>query len=228
MDSAACESISMKRKFNVEKSNDSAAFVANEQLVDSTDEVEDYMKMAFAVPSSDHLLAENGRKQQKKISKQERSNNVVAVMRQVREDGMKNPIGESNKGFQLLQKFGYTCGGLGRSGQGIEIPIEIADRNPKNTTGVGVEQLMAQKVIQNKEIMAHMKAREEDLLRSFKSSQIQRHEMQTHAKELNKMRKIIVNLDSRDGVAAHALWDPKDRPELTKDQENLYDPFTDG
>lgn len=213
----------MKRKGIISITNDLAVFSTDANL-GHDGEIEDYMKMSFVVPPSDNQT-ERRRQQHKKLSKQERSENMIAVMKKVREDGMRNPIDESNKGFQLLQKFGYHCGGLGRAGQGIETPIDITDRNPHTTTGVGLESLMEQKMIREKERVRQLRAQEEALLESFKSSQIQRYEVQANTRELHKIRNIIFNLDSRDGVPAHILWDPKDRPELVNDS---YDPFTDG
>ena len=53
---------------------------------------------------------------------------IVEYMDEKREEGMQKSIDSSNKGFQLLQKFGYQSGGLGKDNSGISEPIKIRKR----------------------------------------------------------------------------------------------------
>jgi hypothetical protein len=46
-----------------------------------------------------------------------------------REEGLQTALSADNKGYQLLQKFGFTEGqGLGRSGTGNKEPIKVQKR----------------------------------------------------------------------------------------------------
>lgn len=53
---------------------------------------------------------------------------IVEYMDEKREEGMQKSIDSNNKGFQLLQKFGYQSGGLGKDNSGISEPIKIRKR----------------------------------------------------------------------------------------------------
>lgn len=54
---------------------------------------------------------------------------VQELMEERTAEGMETAIDNTNKGFKLLQKFGYTEGqGLGKNNTGIENPLKIVKR----------------------------------------------------------------------------------------------------
>lgn len=57
---------------------------------------------------------------------------VQELMDEKSVEGMKKAIDSSNKGYQLLQRFGYTEGGLGKNSSGIENPLKITKREQSN------------------------------------------------------------------------------------------------
>jgi hypothetical protein len=57
---------------------------------------------------------------------------VQELMDEKTAEGMEKAIDSSNKGYQLLQRFGYTEGGLGRHNSGIENPLKITKREMSN------------------------------------------------------------------------------------------------
>jgi hypothetical protein len=54
---------------------------------------------------------------------------IQEMMEEKTEEGMEKAIDSTNKGYQLLQRFGYTEGaGLGKNNSGIENPLKITKR----------------------------------------------------------------------------------------------------
>ena len=50
-------------------------------------------------------------------------------------EGLSTPIGNDTIGCQLLKKMGWTSGGLGQEGNGIEEPLQIHIK--RDTKGIG-------------------------------------------------------------------------------------------
>lgn len=50
-------------------------------------------------------------------------------------EGLSTPIGNDNYGRQMLMKMGWTSGGLGQEGTGIEEPIQIHIK--RDNKGIG-------------------------------------------------------------------------------------------
>jgi hypothetical protein len=54
---------------------------------------------------------------------------IQELMEEKVEEGMEKAIDSTNKGYQLLQRFGFTEGaGLGKNNSGIENPLKIRKR----------------------------------------------------------------------------------------------------
>jgi hypothetical protein len=51
----------------------------------------------------------------KRVQKQQHKQQGPKSMVRAREEGLQRPLGQDNKGFQILSKLGYVEGGLGRS-----------------------------------------------------------------------------------------------------------------
>ena len=99
---------------------------------------EDYMSDSF-------LQINEENKKRKKVSTINSSSSSSSIeiynkrrinelMEEKTKEGMERSIQSTNKGFQLLQKFGYIEGegGLGKNNKGIENPLKIIKRDLNN------------------------------------------------------------------------------------------------
>ena len=133
---------------------------------------------------------------------------IERLMDDNRESVQAIAIPEDNRGFKLLQKFGYcpSQGGLGKLCTGLAIPIAMNKRTLNNRAGLGVEEqkkkLADEEVKVKKEVV---KVREE-MIHNFKSGLIHFHEEQISARHLRNASKVIFELDFRSGVIENYLW----------------------
>ena len=72
------------------------------------------------------------------LSKRAKREQLVQLMDDTRNTAQHTPLDASNKGFQMLQKFGYTSGGLGKDKRGMSEPLVIEKRDKADVTGIGM------------------------------------------------------------------------------------------
>ena len=119
-------------------------------------------------------------------------------------------ISVENKGYKLLQKFGYSAsqGGLGKSNTGLAVPLIVTKRAADDRAGLGVLE-QKRKIVElkvTKETL-HVKMREDKVL-DFKSEMISQQQILSTMKHLNDARKVIYELDFRSGIDENHLWPP--------------------
>ena len=197
---------------NNEVSEELARLRARRRIETEDDEdLSDYMTMAIPEATKMHRGPRGNPSPDRKLSRRERAALVQEQMAKSRIEGSSKPLDEANKGFKMLQKFGYSGGGLGREGKGVEEPIIVPERDPGTSVGIGVEAMLADKLAAEYKRVADMKLHQEQALKNFISSQANKHVNEKLAKTLRKAQGIIRNLDERECVPAHSLWGPRDR-----------------
>ncbi|KAI5692925.1 hypothetical protein M8J75_004118 [Diaphorina citri] len=119
-----------------------------------SDSEEDYMSMDFSsVPTQDirpGLLQTSRQKRELALLKRKqeadgqfreknKKRNLKLVEEEHREEGLRKPIDEGNKGFALLAKMGYTPGsGIGRTEEKLRAPTALIDIRVKTSrAGLG-------------------------------------------------------------------------------------------
>jgi hypothetical protein len=170
------------------------------------EKLSDYMTMIIPDITAAKKDARENPGSDRKLSRHERAALIQQEMTKCRIEGSSRPIDETNQGFKMLQKFGYSGGGLGREGKGVEQPILVPERDPRVSVGIGVEAVLAAKVAAEAKRVEDMKVQQEQALKSFISSQASKHSSDKTLKMLRKAQGIIRNLDEREGVPAHELW----------------------
>ena len=184
-------------------------------MMTSEEEEEDYMSLAFIIDKNeeetkkkkkkrstcnDNNNNKQERKKQRKIIQQEYMNKTL-------QQGLNKPIDESNKGFKLLEKFGFKKeeGGLGKLGTGIQEPIKAVPSSSMNL-GIGKEKHLIE--IQNK--------RKEKLIKNQKDIKLLENNYRKILKygqeckqikyDIYQCEKIIEQLDQRNDIIRHELW----------------------
>jgi hypothetical protein len=153
--------------------------------------------------------------QPKQLSKKR----IQELMDEKTAEGMETAIDSTNKGYQLLQRFGYTKGngGLGKNNNGIENPLKIMKREVTNKAGLGVEeeedQRKLKEKIENKRNNFILKIRqeeeeEENLEEEFVAGIKHKKRVQQMKYEIHSCEVAIENLDLRAEVIRHNLWAP--------------------
>jgi hypothetical protein len=153
--------------------------------------------------------------QPKQLSKKR----IQELMDEKTAEGMETAIDSTNKGYQLLQRFGYTKGngGLGKNNNGIEKPLKIMKREVTNKAGLGVEeeeedQRKLKEKIENKRNNFILKIRqeeeEENLEEEFVAGIKHKKRVQQMKYEIHSCEVAIENLDLRAEVIRHNLWAP--------------------
>ena len=179
----------------------------------------DYDDMIF----SDVLDSTKGRKRSavdvplhKKVLKKAE---IERLMDDNRESVQAIAIPEENRGYKLLQKFGYcpSQGGLGKLSTGLTVPIAISRRAVNNRAGLGVEEQKKKLADEEVKVKKEVVKVREDMIHNFKSGMIHLHHQQTSARHLKSASKVIFELDFRSGVTENNLWPTDTSPEDSLD-----------
>lgn len=102
-----------------------------------------------------------------------------------REEGLKTALPESNKGFALLKKMGYTPGtGVGKLETGTCDPVEIQVK--KDNFGLGLANELKEKKHQYKQST-------ED----YRKTLVKRQELNELKMDYSKIRRICQSLDEK-------------------------------
>ena len=169
----------------------------------------DYDDMTFS--DFDHVVIP------KKISIETSSSSKITKKKEIqklmddnRESAQAVAISEDNRGFKLLQKFGYNAsqGGLGKLNTGLVVPITVTKRAAEDRAGLGVFEQKKKKV-EEKVLKESIKAKlAENIMKNFKSEMISKQQVLLLTRDLNKASRIIHELDFRSGITENHLWPP--------------------
>jgi hypothetical protein len=181
------------------------------QDIRMADAVDDYMSISFVVEDKEvsrkkkqgtiinNTSNKQQRKKQRRFSQQEHMDTTL-------KEGLSKPIEASNKGFKLLEKFGFKKeeGGLGKLGKGIQEPIKVRSQIGQPTNlGIGKERSLLQVQTRVKEeLVKHSALLETNFRHSLKHVQ----ECKLLSRDVAQAEKVIEQLDQREDVARHELW----------------------
>lgn len=132
--------------------------------------------------------------------------NLQTLMEESREQSMAVPISNSNVGFKLLQKFGYSEGqGLGKDNKGIVDPVAVQKRTNRDVSGLGVIEQKERKEQQLQTLQKVKQTYLQTLETSFRRNQITSNSDVHTLRDMKKSQKIIYELDEQAGVEVHEL-----------------------
>ena len=194
----------------------------------------DYMSISFLQDTE----AENNKK------KKQRLNPTVATSKQQRkkqrrfsqqehmdtnlQQGLNKPIESTNKGFKLLEKFGFKKddGGLGKFGTGIVEPITVRTQLGKQTTlGIGKERSLLQVKTRFKEQLVKHQESMASLESHFRHSLKYVQKCKELRRDVFQSEKVIEQLDTREGIERHDLWpclEVEDIDQCTDDEDRTH------
>lgn len=184
------------------------------------EEIDDYMSISFVADDKEgsrkkkqgmikDTSNKQQRKKQKRFSQQEHMDTNLKV-------GLNKPIEASNKGFKLLEKFGFKKeeGGLGKFGTGIQEPLQVRSQlcQPLKL-GIGKETSLrlVQARIQE-ELLKHQQ-NSASLETNFRHSLKHEQECKLLSRDIAQADKVIEQLDQREDIVRHELWPPQEKDE---------------
>jgi hypothetical protein len=182
------------------------------KTTDYNDNVEDYL--TFTLPEYDSKRDMVNKDDLKKKSLKELMNENLKI-------GLSKPIDETNKGFKLLEKFGYQSGGLGKLGAGIIEPVVVADIGGKKD-GLGVEAMRQQKAKLRNEKMNQRQQNQEKLAQEYRQHLSVKRLLKHKIKIIQSCERSIYELDNQNNVAPHELWSKK-MTTLSENDDDSYD-----
>lgn len=145
--------------------------------------------------------------------------------------GATTAISTSNKGYSLLQKFGYSgSGGLGKDNRGIDTPIDVDIRidGGKYRSGIGIAEEKRRKVQKFENDMKKLCDMREQMLSDYKLRFKYEQEIKHMRRHVSSAEKVIYEYDTRLDIAFNHLW-PKhidsenDGVEKDAESEKLYE-----
>ena len=147
------------------------------------------------------------RKKQRRFSQQEHMDSNL-------KEGLNKPIEASNKGFKLLEKFGFKKeeGGLGKFGTGMQEPIAVKPQLGRPTKlGIGKEKsLLAVQTRIQEELIKHQQNLA--LLEThFRHSVKYIQECKHLKRDVIQAEKVIEQLDEKEDIERHDLWPPVEK-----------------
>lgn len=177
------------------------------------EEVDDYMSAEVLAACTSVA----GEKKQKKsamstsdtsapTSKRAKREQLTQLMDEARDAAQQTPLDASNKGFRMLQKFGYTSGGLGKNNTGISEPLAVEKRDKNDVTGIGLTSLVRkqqQALFQTKRQQQQLAAQWQA---DFRTTQRARHALRDIQRDIRTAERAIYNLDVKFELEEHSLW----------------------
>lgn len=128
-------------------------------------------------------------------------------------------IDESNRGFRLLQKFGYRSsqGGLGKLNGGLAIPLTVEKRDATDRAGLGTTEVKKRKFEELKAKGTLQEMERDQIVRIFKTElQVQQRATATQ-RNLEGARRSVYELDYRSGITDNILWPENVKPDTCID-----------
>ena len=187
----------------------------------------DYENMTFDHTSSDVTRSRDGRGRKKCMSVPQAPKilnkaDTLKLMDANRNFAQSIAISEDNRGFKLLQKFGYCAsqGGLGKLNSGLAVPLVVEKRDPCERDGLGLGEHKKRKIDADNVKKSVHETNTECLRRNFESDLLNQQRALSTLNSLNGARKIIYELDFRSNVLSNTLWpsDFTDEPERECDE----------
>jgi Domain of unknown function (DUF4187)/G-patch domain len=191
----------------------------------------DYDDMTFSDIGSDNVApSSSSRKSQKVVGQSSlKTLNVAEIGRLMdvnRELTQATAIDETNRGFKLLQKFGYQSsqGGLGKLNTGLAVPLTVEKRDANDRAGLGVTEVKKRKL---NEIVAKETLQEvqrDQIVRTFKTElQLQQRAAATQ-RNLAAARRSLYELDCRSGIIENTLWPEDAKSDTGSDEAIIAEP----
>lgn len=169
----------------------------------------------------EHNIHKNKTTTDEKNKQQNRPHRLLEAER--REEGLNEAIGDSNKGFALLQKMGYKPGmAIGKSGMGCVEPVPIALKSDRS--GLGREAALKEIAAEKLAIMARQRARAVNT-QDYRARLARKAVERQIEGDLRKSQRICEQLDTSKGFDEPAeiwFWPPK-KMQATDDTEEHED-----
>ena len=182
--------------------------------VKNENEFADYDDMTFSDLSATCPSSSSARNQKKHGRIDDTSKTTLSkadigkLMDVTREQAQSTAISQENRGFKLLQKFGYSAsqGGLGKQNSGLSVPLTVEKREASDRAGLGVNEVKKRK---REESVAKVDLKDvgrQLVVQDFKAAQKSQQRTFTTLKRLTAARKTMLELDFRSGVSSNDLW----------------------
>eukprot|EP01039_Chlorochromonas_danica_P009497 gene9497-10494_t len=129
---------------------------------------------------------------------------IHQLMEERVEEGLECPIPPSNKGFQLLRRFGYSGdSGLGKKGDGAPDPLTVQIRPARDHSGIGKrkDREKLKRFRANLEAEKETNRRQRDFLQETSSL----YHRQKLMRDLDQAKKTIFELDLAADLPPHRL-----------------------
>lgn len=153
--------------------------------------------------NSDALSSSSSTNSNKVLKK----NEVLQLMDENRELVQSKAISSDNKGYKLLEKFGYSSsqGGLGKLHSGLQVPLIVVKRGD-DRSGIGLAEEAKKQVFQKEIQIKRNNDIRDNMVHNFKSDIISQQKAMYITKSLVSASKVIYELDIRAGVTENKLW----------------------
>ncbi|KAK9843568.1 hypothetical protein WJX84_008409 [Apatococcus fuscideae] len=154
-------------------------------------------------------------------------------MKDLRAEGLANPLTASNRGFQLLSKMGYQPGqGLGKTASGAAVPIAVEVKSTR--TGLGIDESRKERQTRQAEMQllrATKRQRQHAAKQTdFRGDQAAAAMNRTWEGQLKQAARTSEDLDRRAGLTESPLWPLEPKAETGDDPEDesevVLDPVT--
>jgi Domain of unknown function (DUF4187)/G-patch domain len=185
----------------------------------------DYDDMTFSDIGSNVIAPTSSSRKSQKLTDNSslKTLNVVEIGRLMdinRELTQATAIDETNRGFKLLQKFGYQSsqGGLGKLNTGLAVPLTVEKRDVNDRAGLGVTEVKKRKLdkLVAKETLEAVER--DQIVRTFKTElQLQQRATATQ-RNLAAARRSVYELDFRSGRTENILWPENMKPDASLDE----------
>jgi hypothetical protein len=176
---------------------------------------DDYIKAAKAMESNSKSASKRPIGTEAAVSIPSKRQ-VLQVMEEKLIEGVNTTISTESKGFKLLQKFGYTEGGLGKDKSGIANPIPIAVRiGEQNRSGIGLEHEKKRKTDKFNDDIQKIAVLRESMVNDYQARLTYENEVKRARKYVYGAEKIIYEYDTRENIDKHHLWPRHVLKELT-------------
>jgi Domain of unknown function (DUF4187)/G-patch domain len=143
--------------------------------------------------------------------------------------GSSTALSATNKGFALLQKFGYKgTGGLGRDSSGIEAPIAVDMKvgSGKDRSGIGIAEEKKRKLDKFANDMKKICDMRDKMASDFRLRRSYEVEIKKIKRHVFAAEKVIYEYDTKAEVKTSSLW-PSDTVN-EEDSEGGNDDISDG